>query len=431
VHVGRSGSLEGSIADISRTLEQIFNRELHDKQTIGVAGNGFLWRVVRYHNETDSTSDSDMPAYIALTCNHVISDGRSGQALLGALLSDTAIETSGKEKPTIAPSMQATINCRPSLPFMLEQVWYELIVPKLPRFLERKFKMKPCWPFAPPFSHDSDRDNETGKHTFNHIQFSSDALKRLKDCGKANDVKTLQPLLQVAAVVALWISVGGNPSKRDASAHKSKSLHTRHACVVSFCQSTLGHPAITGNYISAVDRGTKCPNDGNVDFWQTVRQYAMSLHSPAARRRASQVMGSLRYIPDRNNQSAEDPLRPTGWEIFFLDRAKREPAESLNVSNLGFYERPPGTIGMAWSQTPILTAPVHVSIIGHDGGLDIDIARVMGAWTDETGYEPLAHFPATYEKVLAVLAEPYQIVDGSKTESTLTFGDIQRMVRGA
>jgi hypothetical protein len=76
----------------------------------------------------------------------------------------------------------------------------------------------------------------------------------------------------------------------------------------------------------------------------------------------------------------------------------------------------------------MFTAPVNISIIGHDAGLDIDISRVMGAWIDETGYEPLAHFPAIYEQVLQVLVEPrYSIVD-TESDSTLTFSDIQRRI---
>jgi hypothetical protein len=425
VQVRTTGCSEKCNEDIARTLQKIFDRELHDIQSISVSNNGFLWRVVRYFDGTDS--NSDQPAYIAVTCHHVISDGRSGQALLAALLSDTALETSEKEKPAIPPSIEATINCRPRLQFMLEQVWFEIIVPKLPRFLANKLKKQPCWPFAPRLSRDPEQLEGAGKYAFNHIQLSADILKRLKDYGKANDVKTLQPTLQIAAVVALWIAVHSNPSKPDAFDDDTKGLHLVHACVASYRQSTL-HPPISGNYASNLTSRTTCPGDGNVDFWKTVHRYATWLHSPATRRRGCELTGALRFIPDRDNRSVGDPLRPTGWEIFFLERAQRYPTDSLNVSNLGFYTLPPGAIRTAWSRTAMFTAPVNISIIGHDAGLDIDISRVMGAWIDETGYEPLAHFPAIYEQVLQVLVEPrYSIVD-TESDSTLTFSDIQRRI---
>jgi hypothetical protein len=428
VRVCGTGSTEGSSGDISRTLEKIFERELNDIQSVGISSNGFLWRVVGYHHGTNR--DSDLPAYIAMTCHHVISDGRSGQALLEALLSDTALDTSGTGQPTIAPAMQATINCRPSLPFMLEQVWYEVIVPKLPRFLGDKLKKTPCWPFAPPFSPQSEQLEAICRNGYSHTQLSADELKHLKDVGKSNDVSTLQPTLQMAAVVALWISVRSNPSQRDASANNIEGLRIGHRCVASYRQPTLGHRAITGNYVGGLESGTTCPDDGDIDFWQAVREYAIWLHSSTTRRRGCQIMGALRFIPDGDNTSAGDSSRPTGWEIFFLDRAKRQPTISFNVSNLGFHKRPPGSIGMAWSQTPIVTAPLHISIIGHDGGLDINVARVVGAWIDEAGYEPLARFTATYEKVLKVLADPCERDHGKESVSNLTFGDIQSMVGG-
>jgi hypothetical protein len=427
VQVRTTGSSEKCSEDIARTLEKIFDRELHDIQSISVPNNGFLWRVVRYFDGTDSASDQ--LAYIALTCHHVISDGRSGQALLGALLSDMALETSEKEKQTIPPSIEATINCRPSLQFMLEQVWFEIIVPKLPRFLGNKLKKQPCWPFAPRLSRDPDQLEAAGKYAFNHIQLSADTLNRLKDCGKANDVKTLQPTLQIAAVVALWVAVRSNPSKPDAFDDDSKRLHFEHACVASYRQSAL-HPFISGNYASNLTSRTTCPADGNVDFWKTVHRYATWLHSPATRRRGCELTGALRFIPDRDNGPAQDPLRPTGWEIFFLERAQRYPTDSLNVSNLGFYNLPSGSIRTAWSRTAMFTAPVNISIIGHDAGLDIDISRVMGAWIDETGYEPLAHFPAIYEEVLEVLVEPRHSVAVTESVSSLTFRDIQRRIQG-
>lgn len=423
-------STENSTPDISRTLETIFTKELHDQQSIGVSRNGLLWRVVRYCSGVDSTPDNDQrPAYIVLTCNHVISDGRSGQALLGALLSEEGLKPMGKEKSGIAPSMQATINCRPSLGFMLHQVWYEVIVPKLPRSLGRNLKMKPCWPGAPPFSHDPDRKKERGRLAFQHIHLSVETLKCLKDRGKANDIRTLHPILQIAAAVALWILIPNSPRKQNNSAICNGSLCIRHGCAVSHCQSALDHPPITGNFIGVLDGDTTFPDDGNVDFWRTVRDYATRLHSPTLRHRGCQVMGSLRFIPDGVKDPAEDSIRPTGWEAFFLDRSEREPTESFSSSNLGFYKRPSGSIRLAWSQTTVLDIPAQISIIGHDAGVDIDISRPVGAWIDEFGYEPLEHFAAMYEKVLRVLAITHQGTNEAERESELTFRDVQRMTR--
>ena len=416
---------EKSQPAVSRTLENIFNRELHDKQTIRVSGGGFLWRVVRYLSDPDATGTPDhRPAYIALTCNHVISDGRSGQRLLEALLSDTELEST-KEKPKIAPSMQDTINCRPSLGFMLHQVWYEVIVPKLPWFLERRLRVKPCWPAVPPYGGNLVRIEEGVRLAFHHIHLSTDSLKRLKHTGKANGIKTLHPTLQVAAIVALWIAVGNGAKMLDESDRQVQSLRISHATAASHCSTELGHPAITGNYIGHL-LSTSTVN-GEVNFWQAARDHAKWLHSPGSRRQGCQVMGSLRYIPDGINDSSAETIRPTGWESFFLDRAAREPADSFSSSNLGFYALPPGSTRLAWSQTTVLGTPIQINLIGHSAGIDIDISRPTGAWIDEFGYEPSEHFAAIYETVLTMFTGALESADRSETQSNLRFSDIRRM----
>ncbi|GHJ86247.1 hypothetical protein NliqN6_2649 [Naganishia liquefaciens] len=412
--------------DVSRTLENIFDKELHDKHSVSVSGRGLLWRVVRYLGDPKSASHPNLrPAYIALTCNHVISDGRSGQTLLGALLSDKESRASGLQKSIIAPSMQDTINCRPSLGFLFHQVWYEVIVPKLPRFLERRLRIKPCWPAVPPYGGNLDRIEKGDRLAIHHIQLSPDTLKRLKENGKANGVRTLHPTLQIAAVVALWIAVGNGASTPNHSDRHGQLLRVSHATAASHCSPELGHPSVTGNYIGYLLALDKC--DGHVDFWQAARDHAKWLHSPGVRRRGCQVMGSLRYIPDGINNTSEGSLRPTGWESFFLDRAGRAPADSLSSSNLGFYALPPGSTRLAWSQATIPGTPLQINIIGHDAGLEVNISRPVNAWVDDSGYEPSEHFSEVYKTVLSKLAGVTTSADGAKTQTVLTYGDIRTM----
>ena len=413
---------ENPQANIPRTLQNIFNRELQDKQSVKVASGGFLWRVVRYLGDPDATGTPDhRPAYIALTCNHVISDGRSGQRLLEALLSDTELEST-KEKPKIAPSMQDTINCRPSLGFMLHQVWYEVIVPKLPRFVSRKLRMKPCWPAAPLFGGHVQDLEQGDQLAIDHIHLPADSLKQLKERGKANGVNTLHPTLQIAAAVALWIIVSDGTQAFDRSGRHSHPLRFDHATAASHRQSDLGHPDITGNYVGHLE--SSCAGDGDIDFWQTVRDYAAWLHSPATRRRGCQFMGSLRYIPDGIKDLSEGSLTPTGWESFFLERTQREPSDSFTSSNLGFYTLPPGSIRLAWPQTPIPGSPIQINIIGHTTGLDVDISRPAGACIDDSGHEPLERFAEMYEKVLVTLAcVPLAARNKAEYQPILTFSD--------
>lgn len=116
-----------------------------------------MWRLVRYYHQEDTSESTDPQlTFIALTWNHVISDGIAGQALLNAVLSDTPTE-SMKGTPSglsvsseFPPPMEATLNCRPSLGFLAHQVRYELIVPSPPWAIQRVLEKKPCWPAVPP-----------------------------------------------------------------------------------------------------------------------------------------------------------------------------------------------------------------------------------------------------------------------------------------
>lgn len=417
------GATENPQTNISRTLQNIFSRELHDKRSVKVASGGFLWRVVRYLDDPDATGTPDhRPAYIALTCNHIISDGRSGQTLLGALLSDTELESSGKEKPKIAPSMQDTINCRPCLRFLLRQVWYEVVVPQFPRFLERRLRKKPCWPAAPLFGGHVEHLEQGDRLAIHHIHLPADSLKQLKERGKANGVNTLHPTLQIAAAVALWNVVSDGTKASDRSDRHSHPFWISHATAASHRQPELGHPAITGNYVGHLE--SSCVGDAHIEFWQTVRDHAAWLHSPATRRRGCQFIGSLRYIPDGTKDRSEGSLTPTGWESFFLDRTQREPSDSFTSSNLGFYMLPPGSIRLAWSQTPIPGSPIQINIIGHTTGLDVDISRPAGACIDDSGHEPLERFAAMYEKIIVTLAcAPLATGDKAESHTILTFSD--------
>lgn len=426
----RLGPSEKNGPKLSRYLEAIFTAELQDKQPLRVCSNGLLWRVVRYYRKCDAALQTDShAAFVALTCNHVISDGTSGQALLGALLSGT--EPDYKEAgPGLAmpgsfpPSMQSTLNCRPSLGFILHQIWYELVVPTLPRAIQSICELKSCWPATPPKPIKC--MDEGDAQAFDHVHLTMDRLQRLKHHGKRNGIMTLHPTLQIAAAVALWIVVG-NGSDKGTLAHK-QALELAHASPISYRQTSLGHSPISGNYIGQIETHTTATD--KLLFWQTVQQYASWLHSPAGRRRGLQLIGSLRYIPDGENKGDVNSVAPTGWESFFLERSQRVPLESFSVSNLGYSERPPGSIAMAWSQTPsLLQPPAFINIIGHEGGIDITVSRLACVWADADGYDPREHLATMYQKVLEALADMAEDDVAGNGAAGLTFGTIRALAQ--
>jgi hypothetical protein len=426
---GSSGSSGRDASRLSPYLQAIFTKELQDKEPIRVGSGGLMWRIVRYQRADNISSSSPQPAFIALTCNHVISDGISGQALLTALLSNVALESRGPTASEGAaatqfpPPMEATFNCRPSLGFLLHQVWYELVVPHLPRPLRKILEMKPCWPAVPPRQVDNGEDDH---QTFDHVHLSSDRLQKLKALGKRNGIPTLHPVLQIAATVAFWIAVENGHTERGDLRRPGRPLHLSHEVPMSHRRTTLSHPPMSGVYVGPLSSHTTANDD--LLFWPAVKQYATLLHSAKGQRRGREVMGSLRYVPDGIIDSKDDSTTPTGWEVFFLERSRRAPTESFAVSNLGFFQRPPGTIGMAWCQSAtVLHPPVYINMVGHEGGLDITFSRLADLWTDENGYDPLEHLAPKYQRVLEVLSDK---VDARNIDAAgLTFGSIRAMVQ--
>jgi hypothetical protein len=305
------------------------------------------------------------PAFIVLTCNHVISDGISGQALLTALLSNVALESTaptaseGAAATQFPPPMEATFNCRPNLGFLLHQVWHELVVPRLPRPLRQMLELKQCWPAVPPRQVD---DVEYDHQTFDHVHLPSDRLQKLKDLGKRNGTPTMHPVLQIAAAAAFWIAVENGHTERDDLRRPVRPLHLSHEVPMSHRRTTLGHPPMSGIYVGPLSSHTTANDD--LLFWPAVKQYATVLHSRKGQRWGREVVGSLRYVPDGVIDPKDDSTCPTGWESFFLERSRRAPAESFAVSNLGFFQRPRGTIGMAWCQSAtVLHPPVYINMV--------------------------------------------------------------------
>ncbi|KAJ9112548.1 hypothetical protein QFC19_000564 [Naganishia cerealis] len=431
---------------VSRRLETIFTNELNDTQPLQVRSGGLLWRVVRYHFREEDGIDSKkpQPAFIALTINHLISDGRSGQALLNALVEPTPTSTldswldpasshSPSYQPCLAPSLESTINCSPSIAYILATIWTELVIPALPRFLARWISSALCWPGKPPCNTSTTMVSDKEAQRFEHFHLTSRQLHTLKTLGKRNGVATLHPTLQIAAMIALWIVIDSVPSAKSCQHRKcgSKVLDIVHDALISVRSSTLGHPLISGNYCAVLGSRLRCPSsDDDIHFWTSVKDYASWLHSDAGRKRGLDVFGSLRFIPDRQNRVHADSVEPTGWEEFLLARAKRAPTESLTVSNLGHMACPPNATGIAWCQSAtIMQCPFMLNVVGHHEGLDVTFCWRKGAWAEhDGGPDPGDDFAEMYRKVLHTLTSIGEEHDSIK-ETDLSFLEIRARVQ--
>ncbi|KAJ9124460.1 hypothetical protein QFC24_003250 [Naganishia onofrii] len=423
---------------VSSSLEAIFYNELNNEEALRVRSGGLLWRVVLYQYRESDDPEQPQPAFVALTINHIISDGRSGQALLNSLVGDAPLQPHTLPsscppslRPRLAPSLESTLNCFPSILYILTQIWLELIVPALPRLLARLVGSEPCWPGVPPHSA-SITPSKKDIQRFDHFHLTSRQLHALKAVGKRNGVSTLHPTLQMAAVIALWIVIDSAEGSSHMSKRRDAPIEIVHETLISMRSSRLGHPLMSGNYISVLENRLRCPTtDRDVNVWSEVRKYASWLHSEQGRRHSLYLLGSLRFIPDRQNRVANDSLTPTGWEEFLLERANRAPPESLSVSNLGYTACPSGSIGVAWCESAtILQSPFMLNVIGHSEGLDVTFSRLKGAWSGPSGRDPGDGFAKMYRRVLCALSEIGEHNLKGYDAMDMSFWDIRARVQG-
>lgn len=375
--------------------------ELDSDQELRVSTNGiFLWRIVRY------TSDSSLqPGFLAVTINHVISDGKSGLALFNALLSapdsDTVVVENSSDKG-FPPSMESIVDCRPGYGYMSKVIWNELVVPKLPSFIADAVKQVPAWPGRPP----SDREVH---RSYRLVSLDPSQTAKLKANGKRHGVDTLHPILEMAAAVSLWLTFG--------------ACEIATNTPISLRDVSRGHPIFTGNFSSNLESRISCSSTGNDDFWQRAREFGMRLKSDAGRRQAISAMGMLAHIPDGLNDVPSDSPTPTGWETFLVDKMTRAPGASFEVSNLGYTPLPQSTRSVTFAQTANLALPVCINAIGHGSGLSLLIGWRAGAYAQ--GDLDGGDFAKVFENVLSLLARD-EGDDAQDSNDRLTFDDIRK-----
>jgi hypothetical protein len=221
-------------------------------------------------------------------------------------------------------------------------------------------------------------------------------------------VDTLQPILEMAVVVSLWLTFG---------AHE-----IAYGTPISIRDAARG-PLLTGNYVSNLESRISCSTTGDDDFWERARESAIWLKSDAGRRQAISAMGMLAHIPDGLNDVPSDSPTPTGWETFLVDKKTRAPGTSFEVSNLGYTRLPPSARSVTFAQTPNLATPVCINAIGHTGGLSMLVGWRAGAYAQ--GDLDGGDFAKVFESVLSLLARDGP-GDTKGSNDRMTFDDIRK-----
>lgn len=350
---------------------------------------GPLWRVVLYSSESP---------VLVLHAHHVISDGVSSRNLLIELLQliGNPVDKDAIVPTAFPPTLEATVNVRPPLTQLLHTIFSSLILPRLPAFLRVWLTPRGVWPGLPRVA------PQGCPPRIALIRLPAPVVPALKTAARQHGVRTLHPLLMAVGLHAIWTMAGRGDVLSAYTSPASERAEER------------GHPACTGNYVSAFqDRVALTPRRA---FWPLARQLAASLASPAQRARARGTTGLLSYVPRPNEVNARGQ---TGWEQFFEHSVGSVVPfdHTFGISNIGLIPRCPGLKEVAWTQdifpggghqpfglNVVTTAdgPMYVAINWRDGLLDdaeMDVFKstyektidrlVRGDVTDDTAFDEL------------------------------------------
>lgn len=192
---------------------------------------GPLWHTTLY------VADSNAPASLVLTIHHVLSDGVGSRNLLSELLRLLAQPSPIAAKHDVAravapPTLEATVDVRPSWMHLVHVVLAELLFPRLPAWLRPQPRL--VWPNPPRVK------AQTRPPRVAFLRIAAAEVTGLKTAAKAHGVCTLHPLLLAVSLYALW-NAAGRPQRvqMDASTPTAER------------KPALGHPLCTGNYVSS------------------------------------------------------------------------------------------------------------------------------------------------------------------------------------
>lgn len=272
-----------------------------------------LWRVWL------SGSDQQGRRRLTVAVHHVLSDGSSTRNLFAELLSLVRAPVPSSEKKTgealsLAPTLEATVDVRPSTLSLVKVLFSEFVAPRLPSlFCPSPPTVFPNPPIVPPYLQQT---------ALKHLALSPAAVARLKACARAHGIATLHPVLYIAALAAL-----SNAAPPGTAIHGESPISLRDPAV--------GHPSIGGNYVCSLSTTHGAP-DPRAPFWQSCAAYAARLADPDERAGAKGGMGMLAYVPDGPVED-EDGQQRTRFDMWMEEKLEAaEPwSASFEVSNLG------------------------------------------------------------------------------------------------
>ncbi|ODN81922.1 hypothetical protein L202_02266 [Cryptococcus amylolentus CBS 6039] len=324
--------------------------------------NAPLWQITVY------ASTSQSRVYVALSVEHVMIDGRGMANLFQALLAED-ISHLPQETLEATPRAEDTINMRPSLAFAVPLIWYHIVLPRLPSFLQTYFAPAKPWP-----AEQIDISPLASPSALSLFSLSSGDVSQLKALARLHKVPALNAVLLAMYGLAVWSKYGYTlrPFRLVAISARSER------------DASLGHAYALSNYVSSHQIDV-CIQSGD-DFWTIARKVSYDTSNPRAISHARMRMGMIAQIPDGiyiSPNGEPDPCRPTLFEDFLLNNASL-PTPFTNgfaLSNLGLLPLPEGAEDLAWAQVANgLGGEVFtVAVVGHQDGVRLSTSFKDGS----------------------------------------------------
>ncbi|GAA5884037.1 hypothetical protein JCM16303_001370 [Sporobolomyces ruberrimus] len=291
-----------------------------------------LWRVFVYQPQPETRKRR-----IVVATHHVLCDGSAARNLFVELLTLFREPPSTSElvpDPLFPPTLEETVNVKPSKWLTLRTIFSVFIAPRIPSFLYTRPLR--CWPnpaLVAPIN------QPTALRAFSLPRDLSLALATIS---KTHDVKTLQPVFITAATSAI-----ANVVLRRQSDPTSPSppILIASQSPVSLRSPSLGHiSSLTGNYISSISHSNpplSLSILSTTSFWSSARSYSEFSKLPSTQQLAKEGMGLLGYLPSglSTDDTSTGGRTPTMWEKHLYEQMEKDPnpwrGESFEVSNLG------------------------------------------------------------------------------------------------
>lgn len=320
-----------------------------------------LWQVARCTNQN--------VAYLVLSVNHILNDGKGTFNLLSLLL---------------APSVEAVSRETFDAP------WAEEVVDMIPTEPVKLSYEHPPWPVG----HLRRRPRDCSS-AFALFALDAELMAALKIAGKAKGVSSLDPILRAAGVIALH-------SVLNADLAQPTPLQSMYA--YTFRHQHPGVSFVTGSFhVPLVSYDTPALSN---NFWAFAIANGEHTRNDVARALGRHLVGNTVHLPR--------PLHAHYTQVWDGPAPYRA---SVAFSNMAYLKLPPGATDLAWIQTNGINFPaICTELIGHDGGSRITVGWREGSVVNRQEVNLfIARWTSILRKVAARVGEDWtveQLMDG-------------------